>query len=640
MKTNWVHDKECLTNFFCELFIDYKSDTEHLFIIHESNNMLKDLIDFYEKNVKQKEWHISFNGINFDSQLTMFILKNKQKLLLMSGQEVAKELYKKAQNCIDRSKKQEWQEFPEKSITIKQLDLFRLNGWDGAQRRASLKKIQFSLDMPNIQEMPYPHQSTINTQTEIDIITAYCKNDVLTTKKIYELSKEGVEMRKNLSKEYDLNLYSASEPKLAKELFLKFLSESTGISKYDLKNSQTNRKLVNVVDVILPYIHFNTKLFKDLLEVFEKVVIDPNNTKGVFRHSIVYKGVTTDFGFGGLHGCADPGIYESKQGMLIIDSDVTSFYPNLAIRNKLSPAHLPKTEFNTLFEWFFEERKKIPKKDPKNTAFKLILNSTVGLSKEENSFLKDLQFFIQITINGQLSLCMLYEMICEEIPGTRPLMQNTDGLTTMIPINYKDKYYEICKKWELLTNLELEHITYKKIIMPDVNNYIAIPKLGKPKCKGRFEWEDYEKYKPTHLHKDKSGMIIPKALYAYFVNNISPERYLAENKNIYDYCIGKRIKGDWKFQQTCIIKGQIVFEDLQDTIRYYISNKGCKILKTNLTDNRHIQIEAGIWMQEIFNFYEHKEWKDYNINETYYLTEIYKEISKLAVKKKINLELF
>jgi len=59
-----------------------------------------------------------------------------------------------------------------------------------------------------------------------------------------------------------------------------------------------------------------------------------------------------------------------------------------------------------------------------------------------------------------------------------------------------------------------------------------------------------------------------------------------------------------------------------------------------LKDNRHIQIEAGIWMQEIFNFYEHKEWKDYNINETYYLTEIYKEIGKLAVKKKINLELF
>lgn len=219
-------------------------------------------------------------------------------------------------------------------------------------------------------------------------------------------------------------------------------------------------------------------------------------------------------------------------------------------------------------------------------------------------------------------------------------MQNTDGITTMIPVNYKEKYMEICARWEKITNLTLEHAEYKKMILPDVNSYIAIPKSGKPKCKGRFEWEDFEKYKTTHLHKDKSGLIIPKALYAYFVDNIPPEKYLAENRNIFDYCIGKRIKGEWKFQQTCIKKGQIVFEDLQDTIRYYVSNKGCKIVKTNLKDNRQIQIEAGIWMQEIFNIYEEKEWKDYDVNETYYLTEIYKEISKLAPKVNNKLELF
>jgi hypothetical protein len=70
---------------------------------------------------------------------------------------------------------------------------------------------------------------------------------------------------------------------------------------------------------------------------------------------------------------------------------------------------------------------------------------------------------MRITINGQLSLTMLYEMICEEIPGAIPLMQNTDGLETMIPREYVDKYMEICKRWEEITNLQLEHDKYSKI---------------------------------------------------------------------------------------------------------------------------------------------------------------------------------
>jgi len=52
-----------------------------------------------------------------------------------------------------------------------------------------------------------------------------------------------------------------------------------------------------------------------------------------------------------------------------------SFYPNLGIRNKWAPAHLPKEIFCKLYERFFEERKKIPKKDPKNYVYKIILNS-------------------------------------------------------------------------------------------------------------------------------------------------------------------------------------------------------------------------------------------------------------------------
>ena len=122
----------------------------------------------------------------------------------------------------------------------------------------------------------------------------------------------------------------------------------------------------------------------------------------------------------------------------------------------------------------FDERKKIPKSDPRNYVYKIVLNSTYGLSNEENSFLYDPELTMRITLNGQLSLMMLYEMICERIPNAVPLMQNTDGLETRIPRKYVDEYMEICKEWEDITNLQLEHDTYQKVVLADVNNYINV----------------------------------------------------------------------------------------------------------------------------------------------------------------------
>ena len=44
-------------------------------------------------------------------------------------------------------------------------------------------------------------------------------------------------------------------------------------------------------------------------------------------------------------------------------------------------------------------------------------------------------------------------------------------------------------------------------------------------------------------------------------------------------------------------------------------------------------------MQTIFNLHEEKPWEEYDINESYYLTKIYKEIDTI-INKKSQLELF
>jgi len=653
MKTHWVMDYETMVDCFVAVFEDYKKEDTRVFAISAYSNDIVKLLTFLRDNLKNNQWHISYNGLNFDSQITQYILLNARELAYMNSLDIASRIYAVAQDTIARKDAGEFLEYSPKDLFIKQIDVFRLNHWDNKAKRSSLKWIQYNMDWDNIVDMPLHHTHKLSSVEEQSMIIQYCINDVRSTKEIMVRSTELIRLRKTLSEEYKLDLYSASETKISKELFMKFLSEKTGIKKYELRQLRTIRERIVVKDILLSYISFKRPEFQQLHEAFKRLIVYPDNTKGAFKHTVKYRGAHTDYALGGLHGARKSGIYEAKDGMIIMTSDVTSFYPNIIIRNGWSPAHLPKEEFCDQYEWFFDERRKIPKKDPKNYVYKIILNATYGLSNEKDSFLYDPELTMRVTINGQLSLTMLYEMLAEGIPGTIPLMQNTDGLEMMIPEEYKSKYLEICEEWEKITNLQLEHDEYQKLILADVNNYIAQHKykevskeeydklssnphrmlrqeddkyyFAPVKCKGRFEFEDLA------LHKNKSFLIIRKALYHYFLNGIEPEDYLAQNQdNIYDYCGGVKIKGNWEFIQHEIVDGTARKQKLQKTLRYYISTNGCKIIKTNKSDGREIQLESGRWLQKVLNKKEDLAWDEYTINTQYYLENIHKELMNIV----------
>tara|TARA_R100000988_G_scaffold102914_1_gene79958 strand:+ start:3034 stop:4920 length:1887 start_codon:yes stop_codon:yes gene_type:complete len=627
-------DYETLSNCFVAVFKHYKTDETHIFSVCSLQNDYEKFSEFLKQNVENNEWHISYNGLAFDAQITHNIIKDHENLMLMDGESAAEEIYSYAQEAIKRSSNKEFQTFAEWHMTIKQIDVFKLNHWDNMAKLSSLKWIQYSMDWENIIDMPLEHTTKIDKQEQLDLIIKYCINDVESTKEIFERSKPLIALRKNLTNQYNINLYNASEPRISKELFAYYLSKELSIPKYDLKKLRTFRNVIKIKDLILDYIKFETPEFNNLLEKFKTVEINPNQTKGGFKYNVKYKGVKTHFGLGGAHGAMQPGVYESDNENVIMSSDVASFYPNLAIMNKISPAHLDKKAFCHLYEWFFTERKKIPKSDPMNYVYKIILNSTYGLSNDKNSFLYDPQFTMFITVNGQLTLMMLYEMIMEAIPEATPLLQNTDGVETIIPRSKIDLYMEVCKKWEEITNLVLEHDQYKKLILADVNNYIAIDNNGKAKCKGRFEFENLA------LHKNKSKLIIPKAIYAYFVDGTLPEDTLKNNNNILDYCIGGKSKGNWKQVARYIKDGKGHEDELQKINRYFISNNGVKIIKVNKNDNREIQLESGRWMQTIYNDTKVKKWGSYDINEKYYLDAIEKEINNIIGIKSNQLLLF
>ena len=628
MPTHWVMDYETLVNCFVGVFQHYKDDSiSEIFVVNQDQNDLPKFIEFLNKCIQLNQWHISYNGIAFDAQISQHIIKNQRKLLSLTGLEAAQYIYKLAQDIITRSDRGEFQEFAPRQLKIRQIDLFKMNHWDNKAKMSSLKWIQYSMDWDNVEEMPHHHTTPVESAEQLQDIILYCINDVLSTKKILEHSKEQIELRKTLTNEYGIDLYSASEPRISKELFLFFLEQKLGWDKAEIKRLRTKRDEIYLGQCILPYVKFQTPEFQKIHDYFRTKVV--TSTKDKLKYTLDYKGVKTDYGLGGIHGAKDSGVYEAHPGWTIMTSDVTSFYPNLAIKNKFHPAHLPQKEFGDLYEWFFEERKKIPKSDPKNYVYKIILNSTYGLTGDENSFLYDPQMTMQITINGQLLLSMLYEMLCLEIPEGIPLMQNTDGLEMMIPTSAVSKYMEVCDKWCLLTQLQLEHDEYSKMVIADVNNYIAVYKNGKVKCKGKFEWEDLEKKKVAMLHKNKSFLIIPKAIYAYFVNGIPPEEFLAQSRSFYDYCAGVKAKGGWYYEERSLVKGQLVTNKLQKIVRYYVTKSGNKILKRH-PDGREMQVEAGQWMQKTVNEIDPSiPYEAYDIDTEYYLENIYKQIEQI-----------
>jgi hypothetical protein len=286
---HWVMDYETICNTFVAVFENYKTDERHVFVVHEQRNDFPEFVTFLQTCVTENQWHISYNGLGFDSQISQKLIDNRKYLIGLPADALVKYIYDYAQKVIDKNNKGEFAEYAPYKLKIKQIDLFKLNHWDNKAKMSSLKWIQYSMDWENVEEMPHAHNQPVTDIHTLNEVIEYCINDVRSTKEILNHSKEQINLRQTLTKEYRIDLYSASEPRISKELFLHFLEQKTGIHKANLKQLRTPRDYIVLADCILPYIDFETSQFKGVLDYFRTKVI--TSTKDGFKHSINFKGV-------------------------------------------------------------------------------------------------------------------------------------------------------------------------------------------------------------------------------------------------------------------------------------------------------------------------------------------------------------
>lgn len=78
----------------------------------------------------------------------------------------------------------------------------------------------------------------------------------------------------------------------------------------------------------------------------------------------------------------------------------------------------------------------------------------------------------KIRINGQLMLLMLIERIVAI--GVQLIQSNTDGIMVKLKKSQYDEYMQVCKEWETITGLRLEHDQFERFYQYAINDYLGI----------------------------------------------------------------------------------------------------------------------------------------------------------------------
>ena len=628
----WIYDIETLAS--CFTYTALNIDTQEIvqYVIHKDKSDWDNLI----KHLKSCKGQIGFNNVNFDYPVLHFMLTRINSF--NSREFTVREIHNEATRIIEEQNQKNFVtsvSIKQDEVLIPQLDLFKIWHYNNKARSTSLKSLEISMNYPNVMDMPIDHKRTDIVIDEVVAILKYNLNDVLATYEFYKKSLDKIQLRKSLIEQFQIPCLNWSDSRIGEQLILKLYCDKTNSNPWDVKKMRTHRSSINLNECILPYIKFNFEGFNNLLNSLKSKTI--KETKGSIAESVIYKGFKYDYGTGGIHGCIKPGVYESSEDYIIIDADVASLYPSLSITNGFYIEHLGK-EFVEVYQSIINMR--IEAKKAKNMVlsdgFKLAANSVYGKSNDVNSFLYDPKFTMCITLNGQLLLTMLAEELVDRIKDTTVLQINTDGITLKIPNNQHsiNAYYNICKNWEQLTKLTLEYVEYSKMVIRDVNNYLAVTTNSKVKYKGAFEVDKVVGSEPAY-HKDNSFRIIPYALSEFFVKGIPIKDTIINHTNIYDFC-GRQKFGRDSYGQT----HELAYENnepyekttiQQKNVRYYISNKGASFIKyyskgTSEVINKDYQVT-------IFNDYVDKPIDKYDINYRFYISEAQKEIDVILDKQ-------
>lgn len=589
-----VFDLETYPNIFTVCAYVEETNMVYIYEMSDRKDQRMELLNFLNWSMAQGYYFVGYNNIDFDYPILHNFLISPMTFTYKTASDLSQRI------IVGQEKLTIW----EKERRIPQIDLMAIHHLNNKARRTSLKSLQFAMRSETVEDLPFDIRA-LNDQ-EKDVLIQYNIHDVLETFKFLKLSQHLIQMRKEIkdSKMIFGDVLNYSDVKVGYEYLVKEIGRQVCYNGSDVK--QTMRYRVDLKDIILPKITFMSEDFDQVREKFTTLRWNKTEENDL-AFNFKLKGFDYYFGIGGIHGSVESKYFEANETHEIIDLDVTSLYPSIGIVNRFYPEHLGES-FVDKYANLKSKRQEHKKGTPLNAMFKLALNGAYGKSNDQYSAMYDPKYMLSITINGQLQLLQLAEvMSC--VPGLEIIQINTDGITCKVPKDNKD-FFECYKTWwQAETGLELEEAHYAKLWIRDVNNYLGVHTNGKIKSKGAYWYpekiEDYD----GNWHKDMSAMIIPKAIRYVLIDGYSAEYVVKTMSDPFDFCLRYKTPS-----------GSNVFVGdklCSKTVRYYVSTDGARMYKRSkpkgelggykrkngLTDSYYkeilSQIQPGTWDERI-----------------------------------------
>jgi len=620
---------------------------------------LKELVDFFQDD---QYVFVGYNCIHFDTPIVNMLIsrfwefqRDRNYLL------VADACYKLAGTIIN-GEPQAWSKYKWQN-SFAQMDLMTMMA--SKALRVGLKSLQITMCYHNVKEMLIDWDRYIPIDQHDNLIY-YCHNDVNSTSYLMSLLKNDISLRIQIQNEFGIDCLSKDGVGIGVDIFTKRICANLGIyDEKQLYSSRINLDEIVVKDYIPEFIKFETPEANRVLNFYQGMVLDSEGLKrveGWGETSIIQRinNLRHSFGVGGVHSVNTPKVHTEDEKYVIIDADVASLYPSLAILYKYGPAGF-KEAFLQVLEDLRTDRlvAKRAKDKLKDTTYKLALNSILGNLRNMFSPYYAPEANIGICVAGQLMLLMLIERC--ELAGIEVISSNTDGVTVKCPREKVELFYEICNKWQTETRLELEYVEYEKIVIMAVNDYVAFKK-GWSDVKDTIDFDTPEKavefnftyplltpesntikknayvkekglfVSNPRLGKGLDSLIVAKALINYFGKGIPVEDTIRGARSIWDFItfqkIGKQYEVEW------YLKPQ------QHINRFYVSRKGAYLYKCKTVDKYdrktgqvgQVLIKSNVlkgFGVQLFNEYEERPIKQYDIDYRYYIHACNKVIALL-----------
>lgn len=278
---DWIYDLETYPNVFTASFKHPLTGTRAFFEISERRNDLQDLAWFLNTLRETSCRMIGFNNVGFDYPIIHLIMEYPFKGL---GVE---HIYQKCESIINTPWERRFDNVIwDNDVLIPQIDLFKIHHFDNENRHTSLKILEFNMKSQNIQDLPYEPGIPLRLD-QIPGLCTYNDHDVDETEKFYIESIEMIEFREDLTRRYGKNFLNHSDKKIGTEMFVMELEKNNPGCCYQRGpqgriTQQTPRSIINLGEIIFPYINFERPEFNHVINWLKGFSI--TKTKGVLEY--------------------------------------------------------------------------------------------------------------------------------------------------------------------------------------------------------------------------------------------------------------------------------------------------------------------------------------------------------------------